>query len=312
MAILSQILPILLLILAGVALRLFRVLTDEIVEGLKKLVVTLVLPSVLFTVFLDVEFDASYWGLFILVAAICIGLYLLGRGLRRLVAPQRPYFPFLFTGFEYGMLGMSLFGAAYGMDAIRYIAIVDLAHELFIWFFFAPLLMILRDGDSRPSAVLRQFVTSPVVIGLVSGIVLGALGFADTIKTAPVLSSLYVAMTHLATMIVPLILIIVGYGIRIRREGLGEVLAFVGLRYALIVPAALILNHLVVGGWLGLAAPFQIAFFVLMILPPPFIIPVFMQRAGEAERAYVNNALAVSTIVSLTLFTGYLALHPTL
>ena len=312
MALLAQILPILLLLLAGVTLRVTQMLSDEAVEGLKTLVVTLVLPSVLFTVFLDVQFEPAYWGLFVLVAAICVGLYVIGLGLGRLLAPGRPYFPFLFTGFEYGMLGVSLFGAAYGMEAVRYIAIVDLSHELFIWFFFAPLLMILRDGDSRPGAVLKLFVTSPVVIGLVSGIVLGALGLAETVKTAPVLSSLYAAMSLAASMIVPLILIIVGYGIRLQREGLADVLLLAVLRYALIVPAALILNRVALDGWLGLSEPFQVALFMLLILPSPFIIPIFMQRASAADRAYVNNALTVMTVISLVLFAIYLGLHPTL
>ena len=48
-------------------------------------------------------------------------------------------FHILITGFEYGMLAISLFGAAYGLDKIGYIAIVDLGHEIFIWFVFLPL-----------------------------------------------------------------------------------------------------------------------------------------------------------------------------
>ena len=109
-----------------------------------------------------------------------------------------------------------------------------------------------------------------------------------------------------------MILIIVGYGIRLRREGLADVLLLAVLRYALIVPAALILNRVALDGWLRLSEPFQVAFFMLLILPSPFIIPIFMQRASAADRAYVNNALTVMTVISLVLFAIYLGLHPTL
>lgn len=312
MTILSQILPILFLILAGVAMRLFAVLSDTAVEGLRKLVVTLVLPSVLFTVFLDIDFQPAYAGLFATVAAVCLGLYVLGRRLGRLVAPTHPYFPFLFTGFEYGMLGVSLFGAAWGLDAVGYIAVADLAHELFIWFVFAPLLMIKRDGDGHPATILKMFLTSPVVIALTAGIALGALGLGDWVKTAPVVSSLYEAMRLTAAMVVPLILVIVGHGIRIRREGLGDVLTLVGLRYALVIPLALGLNHVVTAGWLGLGRPYQAALFTLLILPPPFIVLLFLDKAGEDERAYVSNVLAVSTVVSLIAFAVYLGFTPVL
>ncbi|WP_316861466.1 hypothetical protein [uncultured Cohaesibacter sp.] len=312
MTILDQILPILFLLLAGMCLRLFDVLSAPIMEGLTRLVVTLVLPSVLFIVFLDMEMKAAYLGVFVVVAAICGGFYVLGRLLGRKFAPDHPYFPFLFTGFEYGMLGVSLFGGAYGLQAVGYIAVVDLAHELFIWFLFAPLLMIRRDGRSNPSTILKMFATSPVVIGLVAGLLCNFLGLGEIIKSAPVLSSLYGTMKLLSGMAIPLILLVVGYGIRIRREGLGDVLRLVTLRYGLLVPLALLLNIFVLDRMFGLTRPFQMAFFTLMILPPPFIIPLFMQKASDEERAFVVNALAVSTVVSLVVFAIYLSLYPTI
>ena len=114
----------------------------------------------------------------------------------------------------------------------------------------------------------------------------------------------------LSGMVVPLILVVVGYGIRIRREGLGEVLMVVGLRYGLIIPLALILNHVVIGGLLGLPQGFQAAFFTLLVLPPPFIIPLFLSTDDFDEKAYVTNTLAVSTLVSLVTFAVYLGFNP--
>ena len=312
MSILTQALPILLLIAIGVGLRVFSVISAETVEDLKKIAITLVLPSVLFTVFLDLKFEPAYAGVFVLVMAISFVLYFLGLALGRKLAPNRPHFPFLLTSFEYGMLGVSLFGAAYGMGAMGYIAIVDLANEIFVWFVFVPLLMILRDGESKPSTILRMFITSPVIIGLISGLILNALGLSEFIKTAPVLSSIYTVMTLLIAMAVPIILIIVGYGISIRREGVGEVLLVVGLRYAIVVPSALLISHFVIGGWFGLGPPFQAAFFSLMILPASFIVPVLMQTASASDKAYVTNVLAVSTVVTLVIFSLYLGLNPVL
>ena len=298
--------------MAGSVLRTFNLFSQEVVEGFTRLVVNLVLPSVLFTVFLDMEMKLEYLAPFLLVAAICGGLYGLGRLLGRKLAPNHPYFPFLFTGFEYGMLGVSLFGGAYGLQAVGYIAVVDLAHELFIWFIFAPLLMIRRDGSGDVTTVVKMFVTSPVVIGLVGGLACNALGLGEAFKTAPVASSLYATMKLLANMAIPLILLVVGYSIRIRREGLADVVLMVVLRYGLLVPLTLLLNHFVLDGLLHLARPFQMAFFTLMILPPPFIIPLFTQNASGDERAYVVNALAVSTVASLTIFSIYLAMNPSL
>ena len=310
MSILSQALPILLMIGIGVGLRVFSVISAQTVEEMKTLAITLVLPSVLFTVFLDLDFQPTYAGVFVLVAAILMVLLVIGRVLGRWLAPNRPYFPFMLTSFEYGMLGVSLFGAAYGMGAMGYIAIVDFSNELFVWFIYVPLLMILRDGASKPSAILKMFFTSPVIIGLISGLILNVLGLSDFVKTAPVISSVYQVMQLLIAMAVPIILIIVGYGISIRREGLGEVLMVVALRYVITVPTAIIFNHFVIGGVFGLGEPFQVAFFSLLILPPSYILPVFLQKASDSDKAYVTNTLAVSTVVTILIFSVYLGMHP--
>lgn len=310
MSIFDSLLPILFLIVLGMVLRWTQLVSSDVIEGIKKLIVSLILPSVLFTVFLDMEMKISYLGLWLLVALICLGLYGLGLLFGKWLAPHHPWFPFLFTGFEYGMLGVSLFGGAYGMEAVGYIAIVDLPHELFIWFVFAPMLMVRRDGRSNPSAILKMFATSPVTLALSAGLVLNALGLAEIVKTAPVFSSFYATFKLLTVMVVPLILLVVGYGIKVQREGLGDVARLVILRYGLVVPAALLLNHIVIDGWLGLGAGFQAAFFILLILPPPFIIPLFMQKASEEEMAFVSNSLAVSTVISLICFSLYVIINP--
>jgi hypothetical protein len=68
------------------------------------------------------------------------------------------------TGFESGMLGISLFGSAYGLSQVGYFAVVDLGHELFIWFFFLALLLAKRDGIRSPGRLFGAFIRSPVII----------------------------------------------------------------------------------------------------------------------------------------------------
>ena len=139
--ILNQVLPILLLISLGYWIRHKDFLTEAGIEELRKLVVNLALPAVLFISFLNVELKAAYFVIFGFTFSLCVLLFLLGKWLRKQLNIRHDYFPYLTTGFEYGMLGISLFGAAYGLEKIGYIAIVDLGHEIFIWFMFLPLLL---------------------------------------------------------------------------------------------------------------------------------------------------------------------------
>ncbi|THB63431.1 MAG: hypothetical protein D6E12_17025 [Desulfovibrio sp.] len=316
-AVLNQVLPIVLLLGLGFVVRSIGLLSERAIDDLKTIVITLALPSVLFTTFSQVEFETAFIWLFVAFFLFCVLLLAGGLVLQKLFG-LRPYFPFLMTGFEFGMIGVSLFGSAYGLDAVGYLAIADLGHEFFIWFAFAPLLLMKRDGAGSMGKVLKMFVTTPVIIGMCAGIALNLLGVGKELPDLPVMGAVWSAMKFLAGLTIPLILIIVGYGIKIERKGLGDVLLVVGLRTVVLVPLGWFLAQWFVGGILGLAAPYQAAFFTMLILPSPFIVPLFLPkelpdgRSIEDERRFVNNTLTLHTLTSIAVFFVYVAFNPTL
>ena len=306
--ILNQVLPILLLISLGYWTRYKKFLTENGVEELRKLVVNLALPTVLFISFLHVEWKAAYFIIFGLTFSLCILLFLLGNWLRKQWNIRHDYFPYLTTGFEYGMLGISLFGAAYGIEKIGYIAVIDLGHEIFIWFVFLPLLLIKRDGAQNPKEILKSFISAPVVIAILAGILFNILGGQEWLYQLPVTGALMAAFEFLGNLTVPLILIIVGYSIKIDRAGLGETVPVVITRLGILIPLALILNIVLIRGLLHLEPLFETAFFTLLVLPPPFIIPLYTRsNLNTEERQYINNVLTVHTIISVSIFIVYFA-----
>lgn len=310
--ILNRVLPILLLIALGHWTRRSGFLTESAVENLRKLVVTLALPSVLFISFLEMKLQTKYLLVFALIFALNVALFALGRALKAWLSAGYLYFPFLMTGFEYGMLGVSLFGSAYGLDKIGYIAVVDLGHELFIWFVFLAFLLMLRDGHQDPRQLLRAFLTSPVIIGILAGIALNVIGAREFVNERPIAGGVMATLRFLGNLTIPLILIIVGHGIRLDRTGVREAVPVIGIRLLILVPLALLLNRLVLRGLLDLEAPFEAGLFTLLVLPPPFIIPLYMKAGLPDERRYVNNALTLYTMVSIVLFTVYFVLNPEL
>ena len=310
--ILNRVLPILFLIGLGHWIRRSHFVAESTVDDLRKLVVTLALPSVLFISFLEMKLQTKYLVIFVLVFAINVALFALGRSLKTRLGVEYLYFPFLMTGFEYGMLGVSLFGSAYGLDKIGYIAVIDLGHELFIWFVFLALLLMKRDGLQQPAEIVGAFFRSPVVIGILAGILLNLAGAQDWLYDKPVTGGVMAAIEFLSGLIIPLILIIVGYGIRLDRTGIREAVPVIGIRLVILVPLAVLLNRLVLRGLLDLEAPFEAGLFTLLVLPPPFIIPLYMKAGLPDERRYVNNVLTLYTVVSIALFTIYFVLNPEL
>ncbi len=73
---------------------------------------------------------------------------------------------------------------------------------------------------------------------------------------------------------------------------------------------ALLLNAILIRTILNLPYAFEVALFTLLVLPPPFIIPLYMKADTGEDREYVNNVLTLYTIVSIAIFTVYFIANP--
>ena len=308
--ILNRVLPILILLGAGFWMRRTRFISDSTIDDLRKVVVNFALPAVLFTSFLEVELQSSDVIIVVATFVISVALFGVGRTLQRRFSAGHEYFPLLMTGFEAGMLGISLFGSGYGLGKIGFFAVVDLGHELFIWFVFLALLLAKRDGTQEPMQLVRSFLLSPVIIGLLAGIAANLADIGESLHEWPLTGGVMNTLSFLAALTVPLILLIVGYGIHISRPGIKEALGPVAVRFAITLPLALVLPPLLVGNLLNGNEYSQAALFTLLILPPPFIIPLYMRQGIDDERRYVNNVLSLATLVSIVVFIVYLTVNP--
>lgn len=310
--VIARVLPIILIIAIGSLIRSRRVLSESTVDELRGLVVKVALPAVLFMAFLEMELDSSYIGLFLVIAAVCFLMLGLGYLLRRVLKVEHEYYPFLITGFEFGMVGITLFGTAYGLANAGYIAIVDLSHELFIWFVLATLLTAKRDGASSLASILKGFATSPLIIAILLALALNLAGLGSSFREIAFGAAIAQTLEFLGGLLIPLILILIGYGMRLSWSAIRESIGIVVLRLAILIPLAILINVFVVRRWLALDPAFEAAIFTFFILPPPFIVPLFIKSEQADERTYVNNVLSVYTTVSLVIFIGYFVLNPTL
>lgn len=115
----------------------------------------------------------------------------------------------------------------------------------------------------------------------------------------------------LGNLTIPLILVIVGYGIRFDRHGAREALVVVLIRLTILIPLALVLNIFLIRGLLQLERLFEVALFTLFILPPPFIVPLYVRQDITAdEKRYINNVLTLHAVISIAVYIVYLIANP--
>lgn len=295
--VLQMILPVILMLSIGMICRKKGVVQKQGVAGLKSLVVNVCLPAVLLKAF----YTATYGvGIVITAAAmfaICLAALGLGFMFNRLFKTGRTTVPFLFTGFEAGMLGYALYTLLFGTNAVSNFAMVDLGQVLFVFTVYLSVLKGRKQGSLKQT--LKDMVTSPVIISIAAGVILGATGLGGAISASPAGDIVLRIFDFIAAPTAAVILFVVGYDLEFGKAKLKLAISVVFARFVMMAA----LGTLVL---LGLSAvitvsePLKWAIILMFMLPPPFVLPIFGRN--EDESAFVSASLSLSTLLSLAAF----------
>lgn len=300
----GRVLPVLLLFALGAVLRRRGWLAPSTVADLRRFVLTVTLPSALFLTFLRVSLEARYLPIIVAVFVACVVMLVAGGGLARLVGSRSGYAWSLFTGFEAGMLGYAIYGGVFGQANLYRFGIIDLGQVLFVFFVLATALTRQATGI-RPGlgATVRSFLATPVILAILGGVAGHLVGLGDWLDASPLRASLLTTLGLLGASTTPIIAIVIGYSTTLRPAALGRPAALIGVRLAIWVAVAVVFDRLVVEGLLGLDRLFGAAVLTMAVLPPPFVIPLYLGRdASEGDRAFVTDALSVATVLTLAVF----------
>jgi len=296
---LTATLPVILLVLLGILIRRLNFLQAATVADFKKLVVNLTLPLLLFKAFATMQFEARYLLIVVLIFAACTLVMLLSSRLKSLPGLSSDYSSFLMAGFEAGMLGYAIFSSIYGEANLPYFAVVDLGQVLFVFFILITRLENHQGRQISLSQTFTTFLKSPVIIGILAGVVANFSGIYVALAGWELTLSVLKATEILAGLTTPLVALIIGYELRFEKSSLALPLLTVALRLVLWVGLALLFNFLVIRQSLGLSPTFEAAVLLMAILPAPFVVPFYLKAGESEERDYILNTLSLGTIVTL-------------
>ena len=297
--ILSKVLPVLVMIALGRLCETKQIINDEQHAGLKAIVGDILLPVVLFQAFFTADYGKRMLLVFVLVFVGYGAALAAGYALRRFVKPYGRFMPLLMTSAEGGMLGYALYALLCGADQTKTYAMVDIGQTVFAYTVFLTALKAAGGEKMTPKFIMKNIVTNKGCIGMLSGIVLGALGVyraIDGTAAGEIVSSLLSFITAPTS---ALILIIMGYQLHVSKQLLRPVLTTMGLRLGVlaVVCAA-------VSGILFAVIPFDkgllLALMLQYTLPAPFIIPLYADLGDDAE--YVSTTLSLGTVLAVLLF----------
>lgn len=292
--ILQTALPVLAALALGVLCRKLNFLTRDGVDTLKKVVVNLTLPAVVFAAFATAEYSLQTIAIPVLVFLLCCLGLVLGRLLARLLRLPGRVTPYLAAGFEAGMLGYALFALLFPQASSARFAILDLGQTLFVFTLYKALL----SGGKETKSLWKDIVNTPILWGTFAGLLVGATGlFAWMTRngSAAVVTSLTDFLSAPTGM---MILLAVGYDLDFAQIRWRETVRFVVLRLAamaILFAVLLLVNRTLLHGII-----FEGAALLLFILPPPYVLPIFADE--PSQRAQISSALSALTVVTLLLF----------
>ena len=306
----AKVLPVLLLFGLGACFRRSGFLSPAAVGGFKQLIVNVTLPAVLFLAFAAVNLEPAHLLVAGAVFLACTVALFAGRLLGGVAGTRSPYLPPLLTGFEAGMMGYAIFTAAYGADQVFKFAVVDLGQVVFVFFILVPYVQRQGMGAVSFGQTVRGFLTTPVILSIFAGILFNRLGLMTLVNGFPLTAGVITTLELLAAVTTPLIGLVIGYEVKLGRSGLAAPVRTLALRLALWVTAGLLFTTLVIGRLFPGDVVAQAAVMTMFVLPPPFVIPLFMARASAEDERYVVNTLSLATLATLVAFTLVSVLYP--
>lgn len=297
-----NVIPVILLILGGRILRQFDFLSRNVVDGIKDLVVNIGLPALLFTAFSSVKFQPKYLAVFVLMFGLCAGLFFLGKLIARIFSIESRVFPFLLTGFEAGMIGYPIFQATFGKPELFKFAIIDFGHVTFVFLVFVPLLVRMTQDQQNKESPVLLFLKSPPVIGIIFGLIFGTLGVFRGVSEGDFTHVILTTLNYLGALVVPLICLVIGYELQFNLKGLKKAILTTVIRLVIAVVLGVFVGELIFSKLFGFGHTFVLAFVTMLVLPPPFVTPIFLRPRDEEEKQFVLNTLSIHTLATLVVY----------
>ena len=296
--VLRTVLPVAVMLGIGMVCRATGGIRREGIDALKSVAVNIALPAVLLNAFATTAYTPMDVAVPLVMFAVCLLAWALGKLGGRLFHMRSRFVPFLTTGFEAGMLGYALFTMLYGSGRIAEFARIDLGQVLFV--FTAYKVLLGMSGAEKPSAnqLAREMLTSPIIVAIVAGVLLGATGLYRALEPSGLSRALDACTDFVSAPVSALILLCIGYDLLPGSIPWRDTLSVVGLRLGVMLILRLALGALFRAVWPE--AALDAALNVMFILPPPFVLPVFADDPDQ--RVYISSALSASTLVAIVGF----------
>lgn len=300
-SVIEMILPIAIAFSIGILMRKKNMMNDSGSAAIKTIVSKFMLPVILLNAFMFADYSKDAMAIIIVFFVAVLAEFGLGFVLRRFIPKRAKYYPFVFATIEGGTIGYPLLAMLYGTRGTSDMAIIDVAHTVFLFLIVIPILQSVDGSDGDFRKILKNAVLSPTFLAMVIGIALGLLG-VDTLISNSSFNGIYQStVSFLTNPAGLLILITLGYDLSLRDDLRKPVLFTIFTRFAAMW-AFCAVSCLIIFRFIPYSKETMVALILAFSLPGSYAIPMFGKFEGH--RDYVSTSISFSTLVTLLVFVG--------
>lgn len=301
MRILEIILPVLVMLVLGMACRKLKLLTKSGIDNMKLLVTNIMLPVAIFHALATADYSVETWklvGIMFIMLVVSFGVGFLLKPLMN--GEYRKYLPFMVSVYEGGLMAYPLYTSLCGQENLSQIAVLDIAGLLFGFSIYMGMLGQVENGEKiNAKKLCMSAFHTPAFIASVLGILAGLSKVVICLIDSP-FGGAYLAVEGILTAsVTAIILIVVGYSMELTRELIRPCLKTILMRVllqTLMAIGVLWAVHL----WIGDNMLLNLAIISYMSAPATFSMQTFLKK--EEGSAYVSTTNSMYCMVSILVY----------
>lgn len=285
----NQIIILTLLMVTGIVLRKIRILSDELVSGLTRLLLNLTMPCmILYSFSLPFSPAMLAGAVTVLIASTAthLGLIIIGIVIYRRFKPATRHVLQFSTVFSNcGFVGYPVAQGVFGTLGVFYTSIFTIPFNILMWSYG----VLLFTGERNPRVMMRNLVNAPTVAIVI--------GFIFFVFSAPIPKPVLQSFSMVGGMTTPISMFIIGAllaDVRLREVLTGWDVYYMSMWKLILAP-------LMCFGALRLASVDQTITYLCVLLvamPTASMVGILAERYN-ADKAAASRSAFITTVLSL-------------